>query len=419
MRVGIVGAGVSGLVCAQRLLSLAGPALQLTVFEWGRGPGGRTARRRVTLDSGVELSFDHAAPRFTANAGSDFDALLREWSQKGLAEKWVAAGDDVWVGTPSNHAICKGLAAEIEAAGASLHFGRHVRTATYDAGSRAWTVRASCRATETDEEHTFDALVLSDKLLVLPNPYAVLAPADVGALALPATLASTGAVVLMLALEHPPSDNATTPSPPALLSATRGDALAPPLALLAHDSAKPGRAPVVGAAMEAAAQGGREEAGGALDLWVAHSTSEYAAAHLRADDGAGPGLDDPAAVLAEMQAAALATLRASSVAARSEAGGGAAAAADGDAAASEETTAARFAPRVVHASVFAWDHAQTTRGSRVAGATHSLDTARRAGVCGDFFAGATGLEGVEAAAVSGASIADALLPLLRDSRSTP
>ena len=93
--------------------------------------------------------------------------------------------------------------------------------------------------------------------------------------------------------------------------------------------------------------------------------------------------------------------------------------ADGDAAASEETTVARFAPRVVHASVFAWDHAQTTRGSRVAGATHSLDAARRAGVCGDFFAGATGLEGVEAAAVSGAAIADALLPLLRDSRSPP
>ena len=51
MRVGIVGAGISGLLCAQRLLSLqqAPGLLQVTVFEWGRGPGGRTAHRRATL----------------------------------------------------------------------------------------------------------------------------------------------------------------------------------------------------------------------------------------------------------------------------------------------------------------------------------------------------------------------------------
>ena len=55
MRVGIIGAGLSGLMCAQRLSELA-PSLQVSVLEWGRGPGGRTARRRVTLDSGTELS---------------------------------------------------------------------------------------------------------------------------------------------------------------------------------------------------------------------------------------------------------------------------------------------------------------------------------------------------------------------------
>ena len=191
---------------------------------------------------------------------------------------------------------------------------------------------------------------------------------DWGALALPETLASTGAVVLMLALEHsPPSAGDALP---ALLSAQR-HALPPPLELVVHESAKSGRA-----------------ATGALDLWVVHSTREYAAARLCDDDGSGPSLDDPAAVLAEMQAAALAALSA----------------------ASREVT---LDASVVHASVFAWDHAQTARGSRVTGATHKLDAARRAGVCGDFFAGSSGFDGVEAAAMSGASLANVMLPLLR------
>ena len=45
MRVGVVGAGISGLLYAQRLSELA-PTLRVTVLEWGRGPGGRTARWR-------------------------------------------------------------------------------------------------------------------------------------------------------------------------------------------------------------------------------------------------------------------------------------------------------------------------------------------------------------------------------------
>lgn len=123
MRVGVVGAGLSGLLCAQRLVELV-PALQISVLEWGRGPGGRTARRRVTpanafanllallsletpkwqevcecglwrepeggeaddricmhqvmLGDGAELSFDHAAPFFSATTAG-FKDLLARW----------------------------------------------------------------------------------------------------------------------------------------------------------------------------------------------------------------------------------------------------------------------------------------------------------------------------------------------------
>ena len=105
-----------------------------------------------------------------------------------------------------------------------------------------------------------------------------------------------------------------------------------------------------------------------------HSPAEYAAAHL-----VGEGLDDEAAVLAEMQAAFF------------ELGGEALAAGGTD---------------VVHASVMAWDHAQPAPGSRVLDADYRLDAARRAGVCGDFFGGRA--EGVEAAALSGIALGEAL-----------
>ena len=130
-----------------------------------------------------------------------------------------------------------------------------------------------------------------------------------------------------------------------------------------------------------ARQGGTS--GRPLDLWVAHSTAEYATAHLEGDDP--PDLDDPAAVLSEMQAAALATIA--------------------------EATGTAEAATVAHASVFAWDHAQTTASSKLP-ATHLVDSERRAGVCGDFFAGPAGLTGAEAAATSGLALAEALAPLL-------
>ena len=56
-------------------------------------------------------------------------------------------------------------------------------------------------------------------------------------------------------------------------------------------------------------------------------------------------------------------------------------------------------------SIMAWDHAQTSPDSRLADAMYRIDPVRRAGVCGDFF-GET--EGVEAAALSGIALGEAL-----------
>ena len=68
--------------------------------------------------------------------------------------------------------------------------------------------------------------------------------------------------------------------------------------------------------------------------------------------------------------------------------------------------------RVVYASVMAWDHAQPAADSRITGREmFQIDAARRAGVCGDFFGGgvdAGGVSGVEAAALSGLALGEAL-----------
>lgn len=403
MRIGVVGAGISGLVCARRLLELSlitkAPdlLLQVTTLEWGRGPGGRTARRRVTLersacgkdenddlpqqqhikqnkDSGkaIEVSFDHAAPFFTARTKEFRDGLLAQWEASGFASKWSACSstattedEELWVGVPSNHAIARGIVSEIEEAGGSCLFGQDVQAAKFDDKERVWTVRSSDRNAPSaeDELHTFDVLVLSDKLLVLPNTYAILDPSDWGNLALPPDLGSTGAVVLLIALYNQPT---VTTSMEGVHRLTPNEH--PFLKTIIHDSAKPGR--------------GGEGSSSEYDLWVVHSTHEYAASHL-----VGEQLDDMEAVKAEMTDAFLAVLGSGTL------------------------------PRIAHTSVMAWDHARPDESKRLA-AHYLLDEQRRVGVCGDFFLGresddcATGPEGVEAAALSGLSLANKLASLL-------
>ena len=126
-------------------------------------------------------------------------------------------------------------------------------------------------------------------------------------------------------------------------------------------------------------------------------------AHLKGDDP--PDLDDPPAVTAELQAAALSAIAAAAAPAAAPA---AAAAAEAEA---EGACKEAAPPAVLHAQAFAWDHAQPTAASALP-ASHLLDAARRAGVCGDFLSGAEGHRGVEAAALSGLALARAMLPLL-------
>ena len=105
MRVAIIGAGLAGLTCAERLTA-AGHHVAL--FDKGNRPGGRMSVRRLRTAQG-DAGFDHGAQYFTAR-DAGFKAQAERWHRAGLAAPWPAAGPDAWVGTPGMDAPVRDLA---------------------------------------------------------------------------------------------------------------------------------------------------------------------------------------------------------------------------------------------------------------------------------------------------------------------
>ena len=81
--IAVVGAGVGGcaLVASLRRGGWDGP---VTLWDSGRGPGGRTATRRSRQDS--DLRIDHGAPLFNISDGAP--ALLEPLLARGVIEPW-------------------------------------------------------------------------------------------------------------------------------------------------------------------------------------------------------------------------------------------------------------------------------------------------------------------------------------------
>ena len=75
----IVGAGISGLLCAQRLRETGIPSILL---DKGQSPGGRLATRRIG-----NATFDHGAQFFTVRT-PQFRTLVDDWQRAGLVFEW-------------------------------------------------------------------------------------------------------------------------------------------------------------------------------------------------------------------------------------------------------------------------------------------------------------------------------------------
>jgi predicted NAD/FAD-dependent oxidoreductase len=99
MRIGIVGAGMAGLACAEKL---TGRGHHVLLFDKGRGPGGRMSCRRIPTSEG-EAVFDHGAQYFTARDDA-FRRRVESWISEGAAAAWPSAGNDAYVGVPAMNA---------------------------------------------------------------------------------------------------------------------------------------------------------------------------------------------------------------------------------------------------------------------------------------------------------------------------
>ena len=129
MRVAIQGSGISAATCA-RLLSKGGH--DVTVFEAGRGPGGRMSTRRASpsgkkgTDAAAEYQWDHGAQYFSPKSEA-FAHVVDDWCTQGFAAAWDQGHHCLWskqggvvpdpkaalatryVGSPGMNAIPKGL----------------------------------------------------------------------------------------------------------------------------------------------------------------------------------------------------------------------------------------------------------------------------------------------------------------------
>jgi renalase len=261
MRIAVIGAGLSGLACADAL-NRQGHAT--TVFDKSRGVGGRLATRRLDGPPASNhapsnhVAFDHGAQYMTARDPA-FLARIHAWQAEGLVAPWPAAGDDAWVGTPTMNAPARALADRLDV--------RRGHPITALAPALA-PVLAPALARGTD----------CWRLLVAGQDPA--GPFDAALLAIPAEQA----VTLLRPVSPAFADRAasTRSKPCWTLMAAFAERLPidtdflqrrPPIASAARNSAKPGRT--------------------GLEAWVIHADPDWSAAHLeRTPDQAADALLD-------------------------------------------------------------------------------------------------------------------------------
>ncbi|CAJ1952961.1 unnamed protein product [Cylindrotheca closterium] len=108
---------MTGAACAQKL---AENGASVTIFEAGRGVGGRMSTRKT--EEGFQ--FDHGAQYISSSKTEEFRTTLSAWEKSGWIESWegdfctvdvdgILKSDDAkkerWVGCPSMNTICENL----------------------------------------------------------------------------------------------------------------------------------------------------------------------------------------------------------------------------------------------------------------------------------------------------------------------
>ncbi len=238
MKIAIVGAGMAGLTCAQGL-NLAG--LRVSVFDKGRGPGGRMSTRRMG-----PWHFDHGAQYLTARE-PEFQAQVRAWEALNIVQPWTGrivrfrngvfqpleSSERRYVGVPGMSAIVRYLTRELD-----VHYDTQVSTVTPHA--HGWRLKDIMGA---------DLGVFQVVALALPAPQAVELAIGLSPIAERAMVKMAPCWSIMLGFDRTlafPFDGAFMDDPA--------------LAWAARNNSKPGRPPA--------------------EAWTLHGTREWSAAHL-------------------------------------------------------------------------------------------------------------------------------------------
>lgn len=247
--IAIVGAGLSGLSCAQ-VLTAAGHTVHL--FEKSRGASGRMSTRRGD-DAGQPWQCDHGAQYFTAS-DPDFRAEVARWETAGAAALWnapIASFDgrhwgapvtptERFVGTPRMTSPATRMVHDL---GARLQLNLQTIVQQVQRVPEGWVLTSA----EYGEHSTrYDAL-----LLAVPAPQVLPLLADVSAVgtALAAGVRMRGSWALMLRC----AARVELPFDGAFINAG-------PLRWIARDSSKPGRS--------------------GPETWLLHATPEWSEAHI-------------------------------------------------------------------------------------------------------------------------------------------
>jgi len=222
LRVGIIGAGIAGLACANRVVS---SAIAVSLFDKGNRPGGRLAS--VMID---DMSWDLGAQSFTARDAS-FVAEANRWMRDGWIEQWPEGPDGAFVGRPAM--------ASLVAAQCSRHDARFgMRVERIESSYAGWHVTGP-----GFRDGPFSALVLA---VPAEQAAALLALHDLEAAREAAAVRSTPCWSVMAAFPQPIPSKAH-------VVYHRG-----PLATATNSGSKPGRGRVECWTLQASARWSRE-----------------------------------------------------------------------------------------------------------------------------------------------------------------
>lgn len=232
MRIAIIGAGMAGLSCAERLRA---GGLTVALFDKGRTVGGRMSTRRAEL-KGAALQFDHGTQVFTVRDAS-FGRRVDAWAEAGSVALWPDEYGDAWIGQPAMNAPLLAMADNLSVT-SSVRIEAMIRD-----GNR-WKLQG-----EGVDETRYGAVVVA-----VPAEQAapLLAPHEASMAALARTVRSSPCWTVMAAFDSPLS----AAGPQLIRNSGAID-------LAVRDSSKPGRQ--------------------THECWVIHATPEWSTEHLESD----------------------------------------------------------------------------------------------------------------------------------------